>query len=79
MTFDSLVLLLECRDICDVCKHFERCCHFESALEYSLETNTNRVDLHVSLKPYIIVLLLFQLILWSVACDHDRLDITRGS
>lgn len=70
MTFDSMVLLLEYRDIendvCDVCEHFERCYHLQSASEYSLETSTNRVkgiDLHdVSLKPYIVVIQLSQLI-----------------
>ena len=74
MTLDSVVLLLEYREIendnCDVCEHFEHCCHFQSVCEYSPETNANRVisiDLHgVAPKPYTLEAFLSQLILWSV-------------
>ena len=87
MTFDSMVLLLEYRemenDTCDMCELFERGYHFQSAFEYSPKRDANRIigiDLHdVSVKPYILRLLVSQPILWPVVCNHDRLDMSRGS
>ena len=86
-TFDSMVLLLEYRDIendtCDVCEHFERCYLFQNVFEHSPETHANCVigiDMHdVRVKPNPQKIFDSLLFLCSVACDHDRLDMSRGS